>query len=219
MDCQMPEIDGFETTRAIREKEISKNSLLPPEVKKPGRIPIIALTAHAMEGDRERCLAAGMDDYLSKPFTREQLRLILERRLPGKRLAPAHTEILKMAGASPGGLGSSPLDSKALETIRALQQEGAPDILARVIRIYLDEAPKLLERLRQALEQQDAPAARKAAHSLKSSSANLGAATLAALCWDWERKCQMHLPENAREMLSFMEDEYHRVKEALTSQL
>jgi len=73
MDCQMPEMDGFEATRAIREREVAMGQ---------APLPIIAMTAHAMSDDREHCLTAGMSDYLSKPFTQEQLHAVLRRWLP-----------------------------------------------------------------------------------------------------------------------------------------
>jgi CheY-like chemotaxis protein len=73
MDCQMPEMDGFEATQQIRQAEAAAGQ---------GRVPIVAVTANAMQGDRERCAAAGMDDYLSKPFTKQGLRRVLEKWLP-----------------------------------------------------------------------------------------------------------------------------------------
>ena len=79
MDCQMPELDGYEATRAIRQHERSGSGA--------ARIPIVALTAHAMTGDREKCLAAGMDGHLGKPFTKHQLEEILKRWLPKPALA------------------------------------------------------------------------------------------------------------------------------------
>jgi CheY-like chemotaxis protein len=83
MDCQMPEMDGFEATAAIRTHEAGC-----PRIRGNGvaaRVPVVALTANAMAGDRERCIAAGMDDYLAKPFTQEQLRAVLQGRLEGLR--------------------------------------------------------------------------------------------------------------------------------------
>ena len=79
MDCQMPEMDGFEATRQYREREARARLTDSSVGKNGGRVPIVALTAHAMKGDREQCLAAGMDDYLSKPFTQDQLGEVLER--------------------------------------------------------------------------------------------------------------------------------------------
>ncbi len=80
MDCHMPEMDGLEATRRIREKESADSDLDEKGLRR--RTPIVALTAHAMKGDREQCLAAGMDDYLSKPFNQEQLVEVLKRWLP-----------------------------------------------------------------------------------------------------------------------------------------
>jgi CheY-like chemotaxis protein len=75
MDCQMPEMDGYAATRAVRAREAALSDTLP-------RLPIIALTANTMVGDREKCLAAGMDDYLGKPYSQEQLHELLQRWLP-----------------------------------------------------------------------------------------------------------------------------------------
>jgi CheY-like chemotaxis protein len=85
MDCQMPEMDGFEATAAIRSREAELDAEPARAGLSPRRMAIVALTANAMQGDRERCLAAGMDDYLTKPFTKQQLRAVLDPWLKRKR--------------------------------------------------------------------------------------------------------------------------------------
>jgi CheY-like chemotaxis protein len=86
MDCRMPEMDGFEATRRIRARETASTTTRTP------RLPIVALTAHVLESDRQSCLAAGMDDYLSKPFTRLQLERMLTRWLPAP-MSPSPSEM------------------------------------------------------------------------------------------------------------------------------
>ncbi|MDJ0908299.1 MAG: response regulator [Woeseiaceae bacterium] len=157
MDCQMPVLDGLEATRRLRTLESSKGT-------KP--LPVIALTANAVEGDRETCLAAGMDDYLSKPFKRNDLLETLRRNMPS-----AEPEIRP-----------SKLDGVALRNIRALQQPGETDVLARVIDVYLDSSRRLVEAISSAVESGDAKSAQKRAESLRSASASLGANDLAGLC-------------------------------------
>jgi signal transduction histidine kinase/CheY-like chemotaxis protein len=135
MDCQMPEMDGFEAARMIRESERVREKRL--------HVPIVALTAHALEGDRERCLAAGMDDYLGKPFTWEQIRGVLGHWLPGKSRRETAPKKGKPAEAMHRKTQPSPelLDREVLDRIRALQQEGDEDILGQVIILFLQEAP------------------------------------------------------------------------------
>ena len=186
MDVQMPVMDGFEATSQIRRLEAEQGG--------PRRVPIIALTADAMQGDRERCLAAGMDDYLSKPFTPTQLWEVLERWLGAtgvreKVLESNGDSRNPSAEANPteSDTGSSLLDQKVLHGIRAMQRPGAPNLLGKVIKIYLECSPKLVQALRSAVVQErSADAIRQAAHSLKSSSANLGATSVAALCKELE---------------------------------
>jgi len=220
MDCQMPEMDGFETTRIVRAHEAaargeggrqkSKDGVHSPALRlshlASHHLPIIALTASALQGDRERCLATGMDDYLSKPFTQEQLSALLRRWLSP---APAgHEEQHRAADQTAASLSFSPeqpissymrntnpitaaphprpavIDLQALDNIRILQRENGPALLGKVVHNYLDRAPQLLATLREAITQNDAGTVQEAAHSLKSSSATLGATTLAALCQD-----------------------------------
>ena len=176
MDCQMPEMDGFAATAEIRAREAVAG--------KP-RVPIIALTANAMQGDRERCLAAGMDDYLAKPFTKPQLAAMLERWLAQHRSGPTLAEALSPAPGAPCAdvePAAPLLDQSALENIRALERPGHPSLVGRVIDRYLLDVPKLIGQMRQAQERSDATALARAAHTLKSASASLGALGPAALC-------------------------------------
>ncbi|GGY66421.1 hypothetical protein GCM10011613_07940 [Cellvibrio zantedeschiae] len=164
MDCHMPIMDGFESTQKIREREMSLS--LP-------KMPIIALTANAILGDRENCIAKGMDDYLSKPFTIEQLHKILAQWLP-KREQDEESAHAKPLAAE--------IDRKVLAQLKSLK----PGLLTRVIDLYLESSPKLLLDMDQALTQQDTTNLYKIAHSLKNSSANLGITNLTNLCRELE---------------------------------
>ncbi|MEQ1656326.1 MAG: response regulator, partial [Nitrospira sp.] len=175
MDCQMPEMDGFEATHAIRRQE-----------QKTGkRIPIVALTAHALQGDRELCLAAGMDDYLSKPFTIEQLKAVLSRWLPSAT-PPPPTNSSSVESAPPPTsapqYSESPVDPKSWESITSLQRPGQPDLLAKVIGLYLKDSQGLVDKILAATAGKDFASLRDTAHSLKSRSATLGAWQVADLC-------------------------------------
>ncbi|OGP71350.1 MAG: hypothetical protein A2Z73_00615 [Deltaproteobacteria bacterium RBG_13_60_28] len=228
MDCQMPEMDGYAATRAIREAEAQQNSRVrggnhPHQEGSPRRrhIPIIALTAHALPAERERCLAAGMDDYLSKPFTREQLQGMLDRWLTGN-LTPEKAPAAKPLPGDPSplsGIYAAPvMDPKALENIRALQREGAPDLLTRVVQAYLSETPRSLEDLQEALGQGDLRALQRTTHNLKSSSANLGAVSVANLVKKLEDTA-LTSPEKARVVLDELSLEYAKFQEALAQEL
>ena len=211
MDCQMPEMDGYKATRAIRQEEAGAVSA--------SRTIIIALTAHAMAGDRDRCITAGMDDYLGKPFSLDQLRSTLERWLPKKAAQAA-----QLTDGTDGGQvtmaeensDADHVDCSAFEDIRFLEKNGAPEMLSKVIGIYLRDAPKQLENARIALARNDANAMGRQAHSLKSSSATLGAHVLAALCKEMELMGRSGTTENADELLSRMESEYAIVAKILT---
>jgi signal transduction histidine kinase/DNA-binding response OmpR family regulator/HPt (histidine-containing phosphotransfer) domain-containing protein len=201
MDCQMPEMDGFEATRRIREAEAGQRG---------ARLPIVALTANAMQGDRAHCLAAGMDDYLSKPFDQAQLREVLLRWVDPPRGAALVAEVASGAGAPviaeggapPEGEGADLLDPQALEAIRRLRRPGGPDLLARVVHIYLDDAPALVDRLAEALDAGDIDTFTRSAHTLKSSSANLGARALAERCRELELRGRAGQLDGTRPLLA-----------------
>jgi CheY-like chemotaxis protein len=153
MDVQMPEMDGLEATAALLEK-------LPQD----GRPRIIGMTAHAMVGDRERCLAAGMDDYLSKPVQVAALEAVLTgsalETKPRRRRAPEASQVI---------------DAVQLAELRQLSRNTGESLLEQLIDTFLERSAQDLTALRQALAQGDRPALSRAAHSLKGASGNLGA--------------------------------------------
>jgi CheY-like chemotaxis protein/HPt (histidine-containing phosphotransfer) domain-containing protein len=226
MDCQMPEMDGFEATRLIRE---GQGEGRPPAGEAAPRPvpPIVALTAHALQGDRELCLAAGMDDYLSKPFTLDQLRTILARwlpRRPDSRPAgtpPAASGSTAGGNGDPDGPGSDAvvLDAKRLALIQGLQRNGAADLLSRMMRVFLDSAAKDVNALRGAVANRDAPALQRAAHSLKSSSGNLGALRMEARCRELETMGRANDLAEAAAALSALESDYAAVRQAIGAEL
>jgi CheY-like chemotaxis protein len=187
MDCQMPVMDGFEATRTIRRMEVTKV----PYGDDPatGRMPIVALTANAMKGDRERCLEAGMDDYLAKPFSSAGLADVL-----GKWLQPDRGPVDMLpgvvfgnpeapaAGETVADATADCLDRSMLEKIREASPNDADGLLARVIHRYLNDAPRLIGIMRAAQAGAETAAVGRAAHSLKSSSATVGATHLAERC-------------------------------------
>ncbi len=222
MDCQMPELDGYAATGEIRSSETTNGH--------EKRIPIVALTANALQGDREKCLAAGMDDYLSKPFKLDQILVVLERWLPKSDAAPVSTSVVESSlpspepevtvvpvAAAPQGIEPEqcPIDQRALDNIRALQMEGLPDMLTQIIQIYLSEAPVLLERLAEGISADDAPGVRGAAHSLKSSSANLGALQISDFCKTLENRGREGSLAGAQPLLTQIKAEFVRVEETL----
>jgi len=157
MDCEMPVMDGFAATAAIHDR-----------AKDANKVPIIALTANAIDGDRERCIAAGMQDYLSKPISVEKL----------------HGTLTKWLGAAHNGkadYGSVSIDTASLNNIRQLQGVGGDKMVRRVVGLYLESSSMLVEDLRGGLSQGDVEAVRQGAHALKSSSQNVGACALATL--------------------------------------
>ena len=179
MDCHLPVLDGYQATRAIRARE---NQLKLPH------LPVIALTAFAMTGDRERTLQAGMDDYLSKPYTREQLANMLQRWNPrdGHHMRTTATTESTTAVHSHPGL----LDPVKLDELRSLQRPGRPNVLQRLVDAYLQDTPALLEGLQQALQDQDRRNLRIHAHTLKSSSANMGVTEFARQCLQLESQAE-----------------------------
>jgi len=155
MDVQMPEMGGFEATAAIRAVERTTGV----------RLPIVAMTAHAMKGDRDRCLAAGMDEYLTKPLDSKLLCGTVER-LAGVRTSAAAID----AAAAPRSPAVVDVPDQVLARVGGDRQ-----LLAEISRLFLDDAPRHLEKIRAALDAHDGEALRRAAHGLKGAAANFDA--------------------------------------------
>jgi CheY-like chemotaxis protein/HPt (histidine-containing phosphotransfer) domain-containing protein len=201
MDCQMPVMDGFEATAEIRRRQGDSR-----------RTVIVAMTAHALEGDREKCLAAGMDDYLSKPVKIESLSEKIERWIGRPTTAPAlqeKNEEISAAESSPQSV-----DFSMLEALGELQQPGKPDFLSRLIDLFIADTGGHLSALRRAIEKGDETAIKKEAHSIKGSAGNIGARALAKLGKEMEAAADQRL--RARALISQMEREFRAVEKILT---
>jgi two-component system sensor histidine kinase/response regulator len=211
MDCQMPVMDGFAATAEIRRHEQAAGR---------GRsLPIIAITANALQGDREACLAAGMDDYLSKPFTQQQLGAVIGRWIGLPIAATVHhdDEPPVLPPETREVIQRDVINRHALDNIRALSADRGDALVHKVIAAYVDDTPRHLLTLRQAIAGHDPGQLRKVAHSLKSSSANVGAETLAQMCKDMETLGRTDTTEGAAVILTDMEHEFQAVRHSLSA--
>jgi len=188
MDVHLPELDGFGATAAIRQAELDDWIARGHGTgsTEAARIPVIALTANAMQGDRDRCLAAGMDDYLAKPFTQVQLRDMLERWAASGRTARA-VGVGASAPSTEDADALPVLDPAAIASVASLQRSGMPDIVGRILQTWIDRSPDLLETIGAAIDSGDVEAFERAAHTLKSSSTSVGAMRVADLARALER--------------------------------
>ncbi|QYF93868.1 response regulator [Massilia sp. PAMC28688] len=211
MDCQMPVMDGFAATAEIRRHEQASGR---------GRmLPIIAITANALQGDREACLAAGMDDYLSKPFTHQQLGAVIGRWIGLPIAASVHhdDEPPVLPRETREVIQRDVINRQALDNIRALSKDRGDALVQKVIAAYVDDTPGHLKTLRCAIADKDAGNVRKVAHSLKSSSANVGAEALAQMCKDMETLGRTDTTVGAAVILTDMEQEFQAVRHSLSA--
>jgi CheY-like chemotaxis protein len=191
MDVQMPELDGLDATRTICER-------WPVET----RPHIIAMTANALPEDREACFAAGMNDYVAKPIRAEELAAALKRAKPLNGESGSDT------------VESITLDDGALQNLRQL---GGDDFLGEVIDAFLADAPGLLATLRRSLDDGSTEELRRAAHTLKSNGATLGAEGFAELCRTLEQRAKAGELDDAAELVDRIETEYQPLEEALAA--
>jgi len=200
MDCNMPEMDGFEATGAIRSAE-------PPT----RRTVIIAMTANALEGDRDRCLAAGMDDYLSKPITQQRLAACLASWMPRSAEEPETTTML-LEDFEPESI-----DQDRLRELAALGDEDDPLWLKTIVSTFLGDLSTRIIRLKAALEEENAEEFRTVAHALKGSAGNMGAMRLAEIAREMQTLGEARRLEQGHMLVSRIEKEAERVRSELSA--
>ena len=206
MDVQMPEMDGLDATRHIQ--------LELPEARQPR---IIAMTANAMLGDREMCLAAGMDDYMTKPIRPEVLIGALSKSRPlatGQDEAGAEGIENQPAQAAERGANVTVLNLKALENLLSVLG-GEFSYLVELINSFLEDAPQLLAELGRSIESGDVAGTQRGAHSLKSNGTDFGATTFSNLCKELELMAKAGMLDGADGLLARILGEYGKVEEAL----
>ncbi len=199
MDCMMPGMDGYTATQHIRDRE---------RVGGFRRIPIIALTANAMEGDRERCLLAGMDDYLSKPILQKTLHEKILSLVAVVAESPATAPTIPDLNPPTAKLDPSPLNT--------LRQIGGDTLVNDVLRLFRDNAEQQIAKLTSALLARDSDAVREAAHSLKSAAANIGAVYLTELARKLENSARDNTLQFDSRLAENLQSEYKEILQRLT---
>ena len=201
MDCQMPVMDGYTATKKIREREAA--SVEP-------RVPIIAMTANAMSGDRQKCLDAGMDDYLAKPLKPQLIEATLDQWLNSATTTPPPATTgdrdMTLQATAPA------IDETVLNELMDIMGAEISDLVAA----YLEDAPKLIDSMRAAANEQDTAGLVAPAHTLKSTSANLGAMTLSELAKDIEHQARKGAVSDPSASVQKVEDQYAVVTRELS---
>lgn len=199
MDCHMPEMDGFETTTHIRRRTDDKQ-----------QIPIVAVTASATAGEREKCLQAGMNDFLLKPFRQEELSEKIESWLSIQRRA--REPVNKLPEDMP-----SDLDKEMAARLKLLEEDYGREMVIKIIEMFIPDAEARIERISRAIREKDSRELEEAAHGLKSGAANIGAAEMAQLCEQLEMQSQTGPLTGAEELLKQLIDSWSKVREQIAN--
>jgi signal transduction histidine kinase/CheY-like chemotaxis protein/HPt (histidine-containing phosphotransfer) domain-containing protein len=219
MDVQMPEMDGFEATAAIRHQEAAAGS----------HVPIIAMTANAMKGDRETCLAAGMDGYVSKPVRARELYEAVESAAEAaasrRAAAPVPSSIVNASDHGVSSMGASvtselapPDNLPALDPAEALEQTGGSmDMLRDLVALFSEECPKLMGEIRDSIARSDAAALRRAAHTLKGSAGIFAARAAAGAAAELESVARTGDLTGVEQAMAALDTEITRLMPALAA--
>ena len=195
MDCQMPKMDGYTATQQIRAREVGGR-----------RIPIIALTADVVMDARAKCLAAGMDDYVTKPINPEELAAALKRF--------CHVERVEEVDYLESPAGDDPLDQSVLQSLLKLEKT-TPGLLKKVADTFLLETPSRLDDLRDAMFEEDAARLARLAHAMRGSAASIGAFGIAEICAEVEARAEQGDVGSASARIPDLGNEFERVRVAL----
>ena len=202
MDCEMPDMDGFQAAKRIRETERLMNGL-PENRDHPRRIPIVAVTAHALPEMRAKCLDAGMDDFVTKPFDDIQLMEAMFRQLrPAGDPRPMPAQ--PASDDSSAALGE-PIDGGIIQQIRVMEARGSKGLLKRVLTRFIDTAPGMASEIRAKFEARDPDALWRAAHGLKSSASAIGAVQLSVRCGEIETTARQSGADAVASMLDLLD--------------
>ncbi len=207
MDCEMPVMDGYAATRAIREWEV--------DIPDHEHLPIVALTAHALPEDRNRCLLTGMDDYMSKPFSMDELRAVIAQWLPINDNVCNESEQTKSDSSGTWSATGNVISLSSLEAIGALDPAQGKNLASRIIDVYQENSAELIEVMSEALSRGDREKIRTTAHALKSSSGNVGADRLVEMCRSMEIAARDNELEGMSEQLLAVRQEHMQVLHAL----
>jgi PAS domain S-box-containing protein len=203
MDVQMPELDGLEATKRIRASESIQNP----------NVPIIAMTAHAMQGDREKCLNVGMNDYIPKPVAFKSLAEKLDQWLPKKQDEnPQQKEPVMNESSEATSVLQTPVFDRAGFLDRLMGDE---EIAEKIVEVFLDDIPKQIESLKQALAVCDPETAQRVAHSIKGAAANVGGEALRELAAQVEKACKESNLGSVSDSCPQLESQFNRLKEAM----
>jgi CheY-like chemotaxis protein len=204
MDCEMPEMDGFEATLEIRRRPTGRH------------LPIVAMTARALPEDKEQCLAAGMDDYISKPVQREDFVTVLARWVPQTWLGPLHEEQDNSPKSAPpdplvDDRRQAGLDRAMIQRLKNLAQATEASLLIRLLELFQSDAMIHLTTMHQAITGDDRVSLRLAAHRLKGASFSIGAVEMGNICRRLENLDSAQ-PGSAAALMAQLEHEFRRIK-------
>lgn len=216
MDCQMPVMDGYAATREIRSLEKERG----------GHVPIVAVTAHTLEGNRERCIEAGMDDYITKPVKLDELQTTIESAIAefGQKVTRSDSsnasseEKPVSSGPADDTVDPNPepaIDPQALDQIRDLDLGGDVHPLVELADLFIEDVPLRFERLRQAINSRSIQQIEEAAHGILGSSGNMGAIGMSKQCITIKESAKTQNWEVMHTAFVALIQEFERVRAAL----